>query len=103
MDADAFQDVTIFQPNLPPVKWSRVENRFATTYGASYDVDVVIANPKFLVTEAMAVIGYNHPLSAQLHIQLDEVERWIRTILGSPMGNCVAFRIAVSGLPWYVS
>jgi hypothetical protein len=35
VDADAFQDVTIFQPKRPPVKWSKVENRFATTYGAS--------------------------------------------------------------------
>jgi hypothetical protein len=34
-----------------------VENRFATTYGASYDVDVVIANPRFFVTDAMAEMG----------------------------------------------
>lgn len=56
-DADAFHDVTIFQPNRPPVRWSRVENLFATTYGASYEVEVVMANPKFWVTDAIAVIG----------------------------------------------
>lgn len=55
--ADSFHEVTIFHPNRPPVKWSKVENLFATMYGASYEVEVVIANPKFLVTEAIAEIG----------------------------------------------
>lgn len=55
--ADSFHEVTMFHPNRPPVRWSNVENLFATTYGASYEVEVVIANPRFLVTDAMADIG----------------------------------------------
>lgn len=58
LEAAGFQLVTIFHPNRPPVKWSNVANLLATTYGCSYDVEVVTAKFKCLVTLAMAEIGY---------------------------------------------
>ena len=64
--ADSFHEVTIFHPNRPPVRWSKVENLFATTYGASYEVEVVIANPRFLVTDAIAEIGWYISSATQL-------------------------------------
>lgn len=47
----------MFHPNRPWVKWSRVENLFASRKGGSNDVDAVIANDKFLVTAAIAEIA----------------------------------------------
>ena len=57
LNAAFFQEVTIFQPIRPFVKWSNVEKRFAAKNGGSKDVDEVIPNARFLVTAAMADIG----------------------------------------------
>lgn len=57
MKAAFFQDVTMFQPILPLVKWSSVENRFARRKGGSKEVDAVMPKARFFVTAAMAVIG----------------------------------------------
>lgn len=48
----------MFQPMRPRVKWSRVENRFASKKGGSKDVDAVMPKARFLVTAAIAEIGY---------------------------------------------
>lgn len=58
LNAAFFQDVTMFQPTRPPVKWSRVDNLLASRKGGSNEVDAVMAKVKFLVTAAMALIGY---------------------------------------------
>lgn len=58
LNAAFFHDVTIFQPNRPWVKWSRLENLFARRNGGSKDVEAVIAKLKFLVTAAMAEMGF---------------------------------------------
>lgn len=52
-----FQEVTMFQPIRPLVKWSRVEKRFARTKGASNVVEAVIPKARFFVTAAMALMG----------------------------------------------
>lgn len=57
LKADFFQPVTMFQPIRPWVKWSNVENRFASRKGGSKDVDAVIPKARFLVTAAIAEIG----------------------------------------------
>ena len=57
LKAAFFHEVTIFHPNRPSVRWSRVENRFARRKGGSKDVEAVIANARFLVTAAIAEIG----------------------------------------------
>ena len=57
LKAAFFQEVTMFQPILPLVKWSRVEKRLASKNGGSNEVDEVIPKAKFLVTAAMADMG----------------------------------------------
>lgn len=81
LNADFFQEVTIFQPMRPSVIWSRVENRFARTNGDSKDVDTVIPNVRFLVTVAIAVMGYSS--SATLGKKMPA----LRTIAGSVTGH----------------
>lgn len=50
----------MFQPKRPLVKWSKLENRFANRNGGSNEVDAVMANDRFLVTAAIAEIGYRY-------------------------------------------
>ena len=59
LNAAFFQDVTMFQPNLPPVRWSRVLKRLARRKGGSKEVEAVIAKARCCVTEAMAEIGFD--------------------------------------------
>jgi len=49
----------MFQPIRPPVKWSSVEKRFARRKGGSKEVEAVIPKARFLVTAAMALMGYD--------------------------------------------
>ena len=77
LNAEALQLVTIFHPKRPPVRWSRVENLFASTAGCSKVVLVVIANPRFLVMAAIAETG----------------------TAGSPIGNCAPVRTQGSAVP----
>lgn len=58
LNAAFFQDVTMFHPKRPPVRWSSVENLLARRNGGSKDVEAVMAKERFLVTAAMALIGY---------------------------------------------
>ena len=58
MNAAFFQEVTMFQPIRPFVRWSRVENRLASRKGGSKEVDAVIPNASLLVTAAIALMGY---------------------------------------------
>lgn len=51
-------EVTIFQPTRPFVKWSSVEKRFASRKGCSDEVEAVMPKAKFLVTAAIAVMGF---------------------------------------------
>ena len=73
--ADSFHEVTMFHPKRPFVRWSRVENRFATMYGDSYDVDVVIAKPKFFVTAAIAVTGYFKKSDSGIILEWDDLRQ----------------------------
>lgn len=99
-EADSFQLVTMFHPNRPLVRWSRVANRLATTYGCSYEVEVVIAKPRFLVTAAIAETGYR--------VELVNKITWIwwhhkrLTITGSAIGHWLPVRIDGSALPLYL-
>lgn len=77
LNPEAFHEVTTFHPNLPPVRWSSEEKRLASTYGASKDVELVMAKPRFRVTAAMAATG----------------------TAGSSMGNCVPVRPHASASP----
>lgn len=57
LNAVFFHPVTMFQPTRPWVKWSKLENRFASKKGGSKDVEAVIPKAKFFVTAAMAEMG----------------------------------------------
>lgn len=57
LNAAFFHEVTMFHPILPFVRWSKVENRFASRKGGSNDVDAVIPKASLLVTAAIALIG----------------------------------------------
>lgn len=81
LNPEAFHDATTFHPNLPPVRWSSVEKRLASTYGASNEVELVVAKPRFLVTAAMAATG-----TAE-----------------APIGNCAPVRTHASASPRYTS
>lgn len=58
LNAAFLYDVTTFQPIRPFVKWSSVEKRFASKKGCSKEVEAVMPKARFLVTAAMALIGF---------------------------------------------
>jgi hypothetical protein len=62
-------EVTIFQPNRPPVRWSSVEKRLANKKGGSNEVEEVIAKDRFLVTAAMAEMGFDGEMSEDYRLE----------------------------------
>lgn len=66
LKAAFFHEVTMFHPMRPLVRWSSVEKRFARRNGGSNEVEAVIPNARFLVTAAMAEMGY----SVSIHLAL---------------------------------
>ena len=99
LNADFFQEVTMFQPIRPLVKWSSVEKRFASKNGCSNVVDEVIPKARFFVTAAIAVTGCRSGQKTNPTRQVEEE----RTIVGSVTGHCAALRMHSSTFPWYVS
>jgi hypothetical protein len=83
LNAAFFQDVTMFQPNRPWVKWSSDENLFARRKGGSKVVDAVMAKLRFFVTAAIAVIGYSTYLITRKSYEFEGRH----TIVGSVMGH----------------
>ena len=49
------EELHTFHPTRPLVRWSRVENRFASRKGGSNDVDAVIPNARFFVTAYISI------------------------------------------------
>ena len=91
--------MTMFQPKRPWVKWSKVENLLASKKGGSNEVDAVMAKLKFLVTAAMAVMGWYKLSKMCPKNRINEK----LTIVGSVMGHCAARRMQLSRLCSYVS
>lgn len=57
----------MFQATRPLVRWSSVDKRLARRNGGSKDVDAVTPKVKFLVTAAMADIGYQGARISEVH------------------------------------
>ena len=49
------KEIYTFHPTRPLVRWSSVENRFASRNGGSNDVDAVIPNARFFVTVYISI------------------------------------------------
>lgn len=104
MKAAFFHEVTIFHPIRPLVKWSNEENRLARRNGGSKEVDAVMANDRFLVTAAIALMGFIvRPISKKFYGNaVDALQEDLKvklTIVGSVMGHCAALRMQLSKLP----
>lgn len=99
LNAAFFQDVTMFQPILPLVKWSRVEKRFASRNGGSKEVEDVMPKARDFVTAAIAVMGY----LMQVSLRFRMICLLRLTMAGSVTGHCAALLMQLSKLPSYVS